>query len=129
MRKAKSFDEINPKTRKNKEFKKVFLCQKNKSEIFLDTIKYVNREEWDKLRSGIDNYRDKLIIEVLYATGIRIGELAKLRIEDIDFKERFTKIPAENTKTKTGRTVWVPKELLNEIKAYLKLTKKESGRL
>lgn len=94
-----------------------------------NTIKYLKKQEWDKLRSSIDNYRDKLIISILYATGIRIGEFTKLRIEDIDFEERFITIPAENTKTKAGRTVWIPQEVLNEIKAYLKLTKKKSGQL
>lgn len=92
-------------------------------------IKYLKKEEWDKLRSSIDNYRDKLIISILYSTGMRIGEFTKVKIEDIDFEERFITIPAENTKTKTGRTVWVPQEVLNEIKAYLKLTKKKKGRL
>jgi len=58
---------------------------------------------------------------------MRIGEFTSLRIEDIDFKERFINIAAENTKTRTARTVWIPQEILNEVKAYLKLTKSKKG--
>jgi len=87
---------------------------KKQKRNFTSTIKYLKKEEWDKLRGSIDNYRDKLIIGMLYATGMRIGELTKLKIEDIDFEERFITIPAENTKTKTGRTVWISQEVLSE---------------
>lgn len=96
---------------------------------FKNTIKYLKKEEWDTLRSSIDDYRDKLIISILYSTGMRVGEFTRLKIEDIDFEERFISIAAENTKTKTGRTIWIPQEVLNEIKAYLKLTRKKKGRL
>lgn len=92
-------------------------------------IKYLQREEWEKLRGCIDNVRDKLIIELLYATGIRVGELALLKIEDIDFQERFIQIPWENTKTKTARTIYTPQETLNDIKAYLRLTRRKKGLL
>ncbi|MQY59270.1 MAG: tyrosine-type recombinase/integrase, partial [Clostridia bacterium] len=92
-------------------------------------IKYLQRAEWEKLRASIDNVRDKLIIGLLYATGVRVGELSKLRIEHIDFQENFISIPWQNTKTKTARTVYIPRESLNDIKAYLRLTKRKKGLL
>jgi len=92
-------------------------------------IKYLKREEWEQLRGCIDNVRDKLIIEILYSTGMRVGELSKLRIEHIDFAESFVFIPWEDTKTKTTRTVYIPRESLNDIKAYLRLTKRKKGLL
>ena len=49
---------------------------------FKDSIKYLKKDEWDKLRGSVDNYRDKLIITLLYATGMRVGEFTKLRVED-----------------------------------------------
>jgi len=60
---------------------------------------------------------------------MRIGEFLKLKIENIDFEERFIYIPAENTKTKKARTVWVPKEIINDIKAYIKIVRKKKGQL
>ena len=82
-------------------------------------IKYLKKQEWLHLLESVDNYRDKLIVKLLYSTGMRVGELAKLKVEDIDFQERFIHIPAENTKTNTARTVIVPKEVLSDISAYL----------
>ncbi|MBA7490494.1 Tyrosine recombinase XerD [subsurface metagenome] len=96
---------------------------------FKDSIKYLKKEEWDKLRVSIDNYRDKLIITLLYSTGMRVGEFTKLRVEHIDFSERFIRIPPENSKTGEGRTIFVPQEVLNDIRAYLKLEKTKKGRI
>ena len=67
-------------------------------------IKYLKKEQWHCLLESADNYSDKLIVKLLYSTGMRVGELAKLKVEDIDFQERFIHIPAENTKTNTTRT-------------------------
>jgi hypothetical protein len=92
-------------------------------------IKYLKKEEWLRLIESVDSYRDKLIINLLYSTGMRVGELAKLKIKDIDFQERFIHIPAENTKTRTARTVTVAKEVLSDIRAYLKIAKIKRGRL
>lgn len=92
-------------------------------------IKYLKKEEWLRLLESVDSYRDKLIIKLLYFTGMRVGELAKLEIKDIDFQERFIYIPAENTKTRTARMVIVAKEVLSDITAYLKIAKIKRGRL
>jgi len=96
-------------------------------------IKYLKNEEWSRLIEVIDNYRDKLIVKLLYSTGMRVGELSKLKLKDIDFTERFIHIPAENTKTKTARTVVVDKETLSELRAYLKiappLNRRRTGRI
>ncbi len=92
-------------------------------------IKYLKKQEWLQLLESVDNYRDKLIVKLLYSTGMRVGELAKLKVKDIDFHERFIHIPAENTKTNTARTVIVPKEVLSDISAYLRTLKIERGRL
>ena len=45
-------------------------------------------EEIEKLRVNCKNIRDTAMIVLLYSTGIRVGELVKLNIEDIDFSER-----------------------------------------
>ena len=92
-------------------------------------VKYLKKEEWHRLLESIDNYRDKLIVKLLYSTGMRVGELAKLKVEDIDFHERFIHIPAENTKTNTARTVIVQKEVLSDVSAYLKTLRIKRERL
>ena len=60
---------------------------------------------------------------------MRVGEFSKLRVEDIDFPERFISVPAENTKTRETRTIFVPREVLSDIRAHLRLEKKKNGRI
>jgi integrase/recombinase XerD len=48
----------------------------------------ISDEEIEKLRDNCRNIRDTAMIDLLYSTGIRVGELVKLNIEDIDFSER-----------------------------------------
>lgn len=92
-------------------------------------IKYLKKEEWEKLRDSIDSFRDMVIIELLYENGCRVNEVALMRIEDIDFEAGFIRIPAENTKTKIGRSVYVLQRTLRKVKAYLKETRRRKGLL
>ena len=48
----------------------------------------ITDEEIEKLRDNCRNLRDTAMIDLLYSTGIRVGELVKLNIEDINFSER-----------------------------------------
>ena len=53
------------------------------------TVKEViSDEEIEKMRDRCSSLRDLAIIDLLYSTGIRIGELVRLNIDDIDFEER-----------------------------------------
>jgi len=45
-----------------------------------------------KLLRTADNPRDKALVELLYATGCRTGEIAMLRVENIDFKRRTFRV-------------------------------------
>lgn len=45
-------------------------------------------ESIEKLRDGCEDVRDLAIIDLLYSTGIRVGELVNLDRKDIDFEER-----------------------------------------
>lgn len=40
------------------------------------------------VRDHCDNIRDLAMIDLLYSTGIRVGELVRLNVTDIDFEER-----------------------------------------
>lgn len=53
------------------------------------TVKEViSDEDIEKMRDKCNNLRDLAIIDLLYSTGIRIGELVRLNIDDINFEER-----------------------------------------
>ncbi len=45
-------------------------------------------EELERMRDSCDEIRDVALIDFLASTGIRVGELVQLNIEDIDFEER-----------------------------------------
>ena len=45
-------------------------------------------ENIETMRDGCSNIRDLALIDFLYSTGVRVGELVNLDIKDIDFEER-----------------------------------------
>lgn len=50
--------------------------------------KVINDEGIEILRDGCKELRDLAIIDLLYSTGIRVGELVNLNIHDVNFKTR-----------------------------------------
>ena len=48
----------------------------------------ISDENMEKMRDGCKNLRDLAIIDLLYSTGIRVGELVRLNIKDINFEQR-----------------------------------------
>lgn len=45
-------------------------------------------EELENMRDACDNLRDLAIIDMLTSTGMRVGELVKLNIDDVNLRER-----------------------------------------
>lgn len=48
----------------------------------------ISDEGIEKLRDNCNEKRDLAIIDLLYSTGIRVGELVNLNIDDIDLEGR-----------------------------------------
>lgn len=68
--------------------------------------------------SGLFGLRDRLILELFYATGIRRAELINLKFEDVDFSNEILKITGKGNKV---RYLPVNVELLKRIKQYINL--------
>lgn len=72
-----------------------------KKELYLP--KYLKDEELDKIFSVCNmnnpiNERDTLIIELLYATGIRVSELVNIKIKDINREDKSIKVLGKGDK-------------------------------
>jgi site-specific recombinase XerD len=78
---------------------------------------YLSKEQLNLLRGISEGLEERAIIEVLYATGVRLGELAEMTKEDINWSERLIVIP--NGKGRKGRIVLFNSECTEHLKAYL----------
>ncbi len=63
-------------------------------------------------------FRDYTIMELFYASGMRISELTGLNIEDIDFKNKMIKVTGKGNKQ---RIVLINDAACNAITAYLEI--------
>ncbi len=61
-------------------------------------------------------YRDKILLELLYGTGIRLNELVNLKEKDIDLTEGTLKVLGKRNKE---RIIPINTQLNNSIKSYI----------
>lgn len=52
----------------------------------------LTEDEVQRLIAGAGSLRDRVLLELLYSTGCRMGEIASLRLEDIDFRARTIRV-------------------------------------
>lgn len=89
--------------------------------------KFVYPEEIEALFNSVDTTkaigkRDKLILEFLYGTGVRVGELCAIEIKDIDFYQNLVLIHGKGSK---DRLVPIHNLLSEGLKDYILLTRPE----
>ncbi len=75
-------------------------------------------EDVGQLLSVIDNTRNRALILMLLRTGMRIGELLALRVQDIDLKKQKVFI-YEAKKTGMGRVVYFSSDAKDALVAWL----------
>lgn len=85
-----------------------------KYEEFLDLIKTC-----DETNLGI---RNRMILELLFATGIRVSELVSIKIGDVDFKNREIRITGKGSKT---RIVYFNKTCQELMSKYVRESRQE----
>ena len=79
--------------------------------------KYIKDEDLELMFSKTKNIRDKLILESLFVTGIRVSELVNIKINDINLYNREIKIFGKGSKE---RIVIFSTNCLNNLNNYLK---------
>lgn len=80
-----------------------------KYDEYLTMISVIDKDDYE--------YRNRLILEMLFATGLRVSELSNIKIKDIDFSEREIKIMGKGSKE---RIVFYNKECAIVLDSYLK---------
>lgn len=80
-----------------------------KYDEYLTMISVIDKDDYE--------YRNRLILEMLFATGLRVSELSNIKIKDIDFSEREIKIMGKGSKE---RFVFYNKECAQVLDSYLK---------
>jgi integrase/recombinase XerD len=83
----------------------------------------LNELQVDQLLESIDTkvplgLRDRAIIELLYASGLRISELAQARLENFNAEERILRVTGKGNKT---RLVPVGRKACEALASYLSL--------
>ncbi len=90
----------------------------------------MNELQVDHLLEGIPTdaargFRDRAILELLYASGLRVSELVNLTLERLDFDNRIVRVTGKGNKT---RLVPVGKKACDAIRAYLEKERPEMVR-
>ena len=83
-------------------------------------------ENLEKLRDTSNCIRDLVLIELLYSTGIRVGELIKLNISDINFEDRSCKVFGKGNKQ---REVYFDARTKIHLRQYINARRDENEAL
>jgi integrase/recombinase XerD len=84
--------------------------------------KYLSEEDMGKLIDAAaqegtpESVRDTNILELLYATGLRVTELVSLNVSDIDFTEKYIRCWGKGSKE---RLVYLHDKAAESLKAYV----------
>ena len=110
-----------------KKFLKFFLKDNYFNFINVKSPKFTNKlpnilnvDEIERLLnfkpSIYEDYLDKVILEVLYSSGLRVSELINLKIKNIDFEEEMIKVVGKGQKE---RIIPIGSKALVSIKRYI----------
>ena len=86
-------------------------------------IEVLERDEIDRLEAAADSERDKLIVRVLADTGMRVGELVKLRDSDLGVQDRRRHYLKVRRKGSRERLVPIDAALAGRLNRYITRTR------
>jgi len=108
----------------------------------IDRKKYLSRKEVNQLRTvteakaivdlqkgGVTGITNWMLVDIALSTGLRVSELAAIRIRDIDFKRCSLSVVRLKRKKQIIETLAIGKGLLHHIKQYIKWTGRTKGKL
>ena len=84
----------------------------------------LTKEEVKKLIAVPKNFKHRLLIKLLYSSGLRVSECVNLKVNDLDFEEKLGVI--RSGKGKKDRNMILSQDLINDLQSYLKKRKRDS---
>lgn len=97
------------------ERKMIYKIHRPKKEKSLPTV--LAKSEIVRMINSTDNLKHKLVIQVLYSTGLRVDELRNLEIDQIDFERKSVFVKAG--KGRKDRITIIAQTVLENIGKYL----------
>ena len=82
---------------------------------------FLTREEVMRLFDSISNPKHKLMVTLLYATGMRVGELVSLKVRDFEFNQNYGWV--RQGKGRKDRLFILPEKLKMELLARIEKQK------
>lgn len=103
--------------------KKIFADIKSqKSEKKLPTV--LTKEEIKGLLGATRNQKHRLLIEFLYSSGLRVSEVVRIRVDDLDLNEKMGLV--KSGKGKKDRNIIISESLIEHLGRYLRKRKQKS---
>lgn len=96
-----------------------------KIEKALPTV--LTKKEVRDLFNATNNFKSKLILKLLYSSGLRVSELTKLKYEDINYEENTGIV--HQGKGKKDRMFILSKEVIDELKKFQIKQNKTKGHI
>lgn len=89
------------------------------------TVDFITDEQFSSLMRKMDiskfhEYRDKVIMELLLDSGMRVGECLAVQMRDVDLLRNSIILPWENTKGKKSRAVFFSNEMRKSLKLWIR---------
>ena len=100
--------------------KKIFVDIKSpKIEKKLPTV--LTKDEINAMLNTVENPKHKLLIQLLYSSGLRVSECVNLKINDIEISEKLGTV--RSGKGQKDRMIIMSDKVLTDLKSYLEMRK------
>ncbi len=87
----------------------------------------LSKEEMKKILSVVKNKKHKLILELLYSSGLRLSECVNLKVEDLELNEKVGWV--RKGKGAKDRFFILSDKLVNDTRKYLEKEGRSSGNI
>jgi len=105
-------------------FRKRYL-RKYKSDNDSEIRKLISIEDASRLVNSVLDTKDRCILVLLFKTGIRVGELVRLDIEDVDLEK--AEIHLKKTSRRSNRVLYLDNEAIASLNRWLISRKSRRG--